>query len=89
MQKVAKPRKKPETRGRHKLPEEKKIGNNMLYLYQWKRIQAEAKAVNIEGAQMLRNIVDWHFDQLDARRNGSAATKEDDTNFDKLISESK
>lgn len=65
-------------RGRKRLPQDEKVRNDGLLPRQDRRIVAEAKKMNVTRAQYLRNIVDWHFDQLDTSRDGSLREKKED-----------
>ena len=47
---------------------ERTIGKNGLFNDQWSRIRADAQKQGLEGAQVLRQIVDWYHSAQDLQK---------------------
>lgn len=75
--------------GRPRVPEIDKVLSNGFYDWQWKWIKREAKLKGIDAAQYQRMVIRWWIDSVEASRNGSPATPEDDAKFERLIKRTK
>jgi len=53
-----------ETRGRKPNPRGTIVSNG-LFEEQWAKLQSDAQSQGIEGAVLLRRIVDWYYDALE------------------------
>lgn len=75
--------------GRPRVPANDKVLSNGFYQWQWRWIKREARQKNIDGAQLQRMMADWYIESVEASRNGSPATPEDDAKFERLIKRTK
>ena len=71
-----------ETRGRKPNPRGAIVSNG-LFEEQWAKIQSDAKVQGIEGAVLLRRVVDWYYDALEKQDGKYSQTAE----FEKLPKE--
>jgi len=65
------------------------ILNNGLSQKQWDWYRKEAARKGIDGMALVRVAAQWFMDSVEASRNGSIATVEDDEKFEQLIKSSK
>lgn len=61
------------------------IRNNGFSENQWEWLQQEAKSKGVDTMYLVRNVVQWWIDSVEASRAGSVATPDDDKSFETLI----
>jgi hypothetical protein len=61
------------------------VRNNGFTENQWKWLQEEASKKRMDAMELARHAVQWYIDSVEASRNGSIATPQDDKSFETII----